>query len=306
MNRFLAGLPAVERRTVSALTEAVADHLQAWAAPFGVFDARRFATTGLTMAAAAPWLALPDLGDMAAITLWIFTVDDCLDEGRFGPGDRDRRIRHYVRIAASAAGREPPPEDPYAEALVDIQRRLAARPLYAALAGDWARTCRAMLAGMLFECRTGEAVRGGRPWPTRRTYLEHGIQSIGVPMYLTGSWIICGGPETPGLLPVLRPMARAAGRAVRLANDLRTLERERTEGNANVLMMLEAAGWPADRAAAWARAAASASVRRLLRLAAEAGDAPAVRVARRVCQFSVDFYDEHDFHTVARRDIHLV
>lgn len=306
MNRFLSGLTPGERRAISALTEAVTDHLHTWAAPFGIFDPSRFATTALTMAAAAPWLPLADLCEMAAIPLWIFTVDDCLDQGRFNAAERRGRARHYAEIAAARPGAEPRPEDPYAEALLAIQRRLVFRPLYRVLAGEWAHTCRTMLAGMIFECRTGERVRSGRSWPALRTYLDHGLNSIGVPLYLAGAWMIVGGPETPGLLPTLRPMARDAGRAVRLANDRRTLARERAEGNANVLMLLQAKGWEPERAQEWVSARAAASARRVARRAARSEDAAAVRVTRRVCQFSVDFYDEHDFHTVERRDIHLV
>ena len=137
MNRFLADLSAAERRGNSALVEAVADHLRARAAPFGVFDAHRFATTGLTMAAAAPWLPLPDPGDLAAIPLlWNSTVNDCLNEGPFRPEDRARRLRHDA----------PSPQDPNARALPDGRRCLAARPRYGALAGEWVGVCREMLA----------------------------------------------------------------------------------------------------------------------------------------------------------------
>lgn len=303
MNRFLAELDPAERVGIFTLAEQVSGRVQEWARPYGVFEAQRFATTGLTMAAAAPWVPVEALATMAALTLWIFTVDDWLDRGVLAPAERRARVGEYAAVAAGAG---PPGRDPLARALCDIGRELAARPLWGALAPVWATACRAMLTGMVAECEAGERVRAGGAWPSLRTYMEHGVESIGVRLYLVGAWAVVGGPGTAARLPQLRRLARSAGRALRLANDLRTLPRERQEGNANVLLVLGRAGWPAEAAEAHVRQWAARCVRRTLAAAGRLAGEPAAALTARVCRFAVDFYDEHDFHTVPQGRIRAV
>jgi len=294
MNAFLNGLPADERARVGELTEHLTSHLQEWAAPYGVFDPKRFATTALTMAAAAAWLPEADLRAMAPIPVWIFTVDACLDEGLFRPEERHERAAHYVAVAGAAPGREPQPLDPYARALRDLQRDIAPRALATDLRPYWQLTCRRMLTSMIAECEAGESGR----MPALSTYLEHGLYSIGVPMYLAGAWAFTGDPRLPRELPLLDRLARQSGRAIRLANDLRTHEKERREGNCNALFFVPEA--EVRRRCVRATAAVAAAARRL------SPPSPAAVLTDRVTRFSVDFYAEHDFHTVERARIHHV
>lgn len=287
MNAFLASLPVGERARIHALTAAATEWLRAWAAPFGVFDPRRFAPTALTMVAAAPWLPEADLWVMSAIPAWIFTIDACLDEGVFRPEERRTRAAHYVAIAAAAPGLGPEPRDPYAAALADLQRRLAERRLGEPLRPYWAHACRRMLAGMIAECEAGD--RGEMPdW---NTYLRRGLHSIGVPMYLAGAYVLTDDPGLPGGLSALLPMVAESGRAVRLANDLRTADKERAEGNCNALFF---AGEEE------VRSRCLAAVERMLAAGRRVGpDSPAAVLTERVTRFAVDFYAEHDYHTLA-------
>jgi len=109
-------------------------------------------------------------------------------------------------------------------------------------------------------------------------------------MYLAGAWVFTGDPCLPGELPRLQRMARDAGRAIRLANDLRTQEKERAEGNCNALFFAPEAE---------VRRRCLAAVRRVVASARRIGPAsPAAVLTLRVTRFAVDFYAEHDFHTV--------
>jgi hypothetical protein len=307
VNGFLAALPPDERAQIARQTEVVTDFLHAWARPFGVVDPARFATTALTMAAAAPWLSDADLCDMATIPVWIFTIDHCFDAGLFAAGERRLRAGRYVAIAGGrplAALGPAAAADPYARILDDVQARLARRPLFAALRPEWVWTCRRMLAGMIFECEAGQGVRGGAAPPTYRRYLAAALHSIGVPMYLAGAWVIAGDPAAPAQLPSLRALARFAGRAVRLANDLRTFAKEEAEGNFNALVLLQGRGLAPGEARRRVGADCRRNLRRLAAAARTLPPGPAVALVQRVTRFSVDFYAEHDFHTVGREAIH--
>lgn len=332
MNRFLAGLPGEERARIAALTERVTDFLDGWAHPYRVLRPARFPAVALAMAATAPWLPLEDLCDLATIPTWIYGIDEALDLRWLPPGRRRACARHY---AALAAGAPPGPrEEPLAAALVDMRARLERRALWPALRACWAGASRALLDGMVFECEAGERLRAGGGAPALTAYVRHGAYSIGVPLYLAGAWIVAGDPEAPRHLPALLRMARVAGRAVRLANDLRTHAKERAEANSNLLLLLARRGGGgehrrADRAngdggEAGAGAApagadadadaaarvgrwAAACVRHLRRLEAALPGAPAAaRLVVRATCFGVDFYAEHDFHEVPRQRIHAV
>lgn len=290
----MASLPARERAHIYDMTQRVFERVTEWAEPYGIFPAVRFPAVAISMVAAAPWCDVRALTEMAMIPIWIYAIDDAYDKRTIAPAWRQKAVRRY---SAVAGGDRRWADDPYAASLADLTARIARRPLWPQLRDTWVLWCRRMLAGMAFECATADRVRAGAPLPAYRTYLDHGLYSIGVPMYLAGAWIIDGDPATPSAMAALGRICRMSGRAVRLANDLQTHAKEQAEGNWNAIMLLSGGdGSPA--AAAAVRERLNAAMRRLARACARLEPLRAAHLVDRVSRFSVELYADWDYHTI--------
>lgn len=302
MNRFLDSLPPAERARILDLTAAVTADLGAWGRAHPVLAPVRFPAIAISMAAAAPHLQPAQLALMARIPAWIYAIDDAFDRGDIPAAERAECVRRYTALARGepvrlSGGRE---RDACGAPLAEVVAALRARPLWGRLGPAWGEACRRMLQGMAFECDAAEAMRAGVPPPALHTYLRHARYSIGVHPFVTAAWMLEGDPRGADHLPALQSLARAAGLAVRLANDLRTHEKECEEGNLNALMLLAARTPDAEAAV---RSLLHRAMGHLQRRAAPLQDLPAVRLTTRVAAFAVDLYAEHDYHTIPHGQI---
>lgn len=272
---------------IRALASALAEDLHRWAGGYGnAFDPCRFDAISLTAAYASPWL---DPGRLRAVTrtaIWICAVDDAIDERLTGAAGVSGLVRAYQAVAAGAA---PDPADPLALSLAEIRAELGAMPLFRELAPLWRAACQRMLEGMRFEWETGRAVAAGEPPPPLSLYMRHGRYSIGVPWYVLAFWMAAGEPDLPAHLDRLLPALCHAAAAVRLANDLRTCERERREGNLNALMLgvnperaQRRLSWHLERCQGWLQRVTVGPVASALALA-------------RLTRFTTDFYAVADY-----------
>ena len=297
----MAELTARERDQIFALTQQVLDRVTPWAEPYGIFPPVRFPAVAISMVAAAPWCDVEALTEMAMIPIWIYAIDDAYDQRTIPPDWRQKAVRRY---SAVAGGDRRWANDPYAASLADLTDRLSRRRLWPQLRDTWVLWCRRMLAGMAFECATADRVRAAAPLPTYRTYLNHGLYSIGVPMYLAGAWIIDGDRATLRHMPELSHICRMSGRAVRLANDLQTHVKEQGEGNWNSIMLLSGGdGSPA--AADAVRRRLNGGMRRLRSACGRLRPVRAARLVDRVTRFSVELYADWDYHTIPHEKILL-
>lgn len=109
------------------------------------------------------------------------------------------------------------------------------------------------------------------------------------------AWIATSAPATRDLLPALRGAERPFSMAVRVANDLRTCEREKLEGRVNAVTLLGEEGLGAlhrlrDRALSEGRAAlARAGIERT----------PQARFLERFASAIVEMYETRDFQQAA-------
>jgi hypothetical protein len=299
LKRFMAQQTARQRQHIYDMTQRVLDRVAPWAEPYGIFPPVRFPAVAISMVAAAPWCDVEALTEMAMIPIWIYAIDDAYDKGAIPRAWRQKAVRRY---SAVAGGDRRWADDPYAASLADLTARIARRSLWPALRATWVSWCRRMLAGMAFECETADRVREGARLPAYRTYLDHGLYSIGVPMYLAGAWIIDGDRRSLGALPGLGRICRMSGRAVRLANDLQTHAKEQGEGNWNAIMLLS--GGDGSPAAALAvRERLNAAMRRLRIACRRLAPLRAATLVDRVTRFSVELYADWDYHTIPHEQI---
>lgn len=184
----------------------------------------------------------PDLRDahllnLVRLGLATFLFDDVADRGELEARDVVWRAE---QLAAAIAG-ELDPElafDPAARLLHGVSEELRASTADRRLFDLWVSATqdsfRAMATGRLQadRLRAGEAV-------TPEEIEEVGQQSMAVEALCALSWAMLEVPFEA--LAVLLPQASALAGATRLANDLRSLERDREEGAMNPLLGLSPA-----------------------------------------------------------------
>jgi len=201
--------------------------------PATMVRAGRSQAIAAIVAHAGAGLSLRVLSLVADAGLVLFAIDDLLDDAGLDFEEGSLRIEQYAAVARG----EHLPEvafDPIARALGDLRRRLAATNPEGDLLVAWADAMGRMLAAMGTEL-CGAPRHAATTLPR---YLEHGRDSIGVEMIAFTAWIATHADSTRALLPGLREAERSFSTAVRLANDLRSCERERTEGRVNAVTLV--------------------------------------------------------------------
>lgn len=226
-----SALPSIESSVDTCVTALrLADRLQDWNSRHGPgFSAKHAPVFALSVAFVTPWLDFPALCTATHIWSWITAVDDAIDRPDGDPAQTDRLVAACRAVLDGA----PPGTDPYARALADIHADVAARPGFPRIAPLWRDTVDRFLTGMRYEATAAAAMASGAPPPDLDEYLEHGAQTVGVPMYMLASWAAMHDLDPTALLPALRDSALA----VRLANDARGQARESAERTISALRL---------------------------------------------------------------------
>lgn len=314
----------------AALAREVRADLAALAARFPVFDRARLPALALTIAAHVPDLARADRELLALVPLWLFAFDDLVDGDLRGGGQVQgpevaALVAGYKAIVRGGAGagpfpgpRPPGPAGELGLALAELAARLAAyRSFGGALAAYWHASFDLAVDGIVrdrarsarLRLGSGRPPEGEAPLPTYAEWLATAQHSVGVHPYLAACFIIYSDPTLARRLPALARITDACGRALRLANDLRTWEKEEREGNFNTVAALRAeigrarpALTPAERQSRALRdlegrlAAQVAETRALLATSPVPDGAVEASIARLVA-FVIPFYAAHDYHT---------
>ena len=148
-----------------------------------------------------------------------------------------------------------------------------------------------------------------RALPSYDALMDTALYSIGVPHYLAACSIVHNDPQVVARLPMLVHIGEACARAFRLANDLRTWEKEEREQTFNTLMAVRRelqSAQPGLSAAEyqeralhflqWRLGVHVAQTRALLAASPVPDGAVEVGISRLV-EFVTQFYAAHDYHT---------
>ncbi|MET0401847.1 MAG: terpene synthase family protein [Cystobacter sp.] len=330
-SKYLQGLPD-QGAQVFALTGELSAALRPWMdkhqrmvalthAPEKIMRGARARQLCLTLAAAAPFLEVRELLPATCMGTWMFVVDELTDEHALISSplwDGLCRFPALFDAPPSAELLAEPTLGPLAEALGDIQEQLRGRSLFAAVRPELALSVGDVLKGMaaeeLWSTRYQDPSRP--PLPGLEEYLEQGaLQTTGVfPVIVS----LLGALEDDSIerhLPRLLEMGRQAAICVRLANDLRTYEKELAQGKLNALGLVQREGMAREglgeaealeRARLGVQARLDAAVARCMSLGApENAERTTTRHAERfisnLVAFVCDFYTHHDYHHVLVR-----
>lgn len=309
-SRFLTSLGNADRMRIYDLALQTATALHAWAEPHPAIRSIRIPPLCLSVAAAAPFCSVEALLSTARTSLWVFTLDDWFDEERAPEVELRRNGRDFWAIAR---GRQPVGQkhNCLAPLLTELRADLSGYPLFDVLADEWTAALGGTVDAMMREYEWRAAYRHpdarSTATPTYGDYLRVGRYSIGGPVHMWTAMITINDPSIPDHLDHLRAMEELASTCIRLANDLRSYDKEILEGNVNAPVILSrelmADGMTAEAALASAEKRVRGEIRaRLERLSqlrhgavTDTGQAEAAveNIARFVC----DFYAHHDYHT---------
>ena len=261
----------------------------------------------LTMAASAPSYPDTALIALGMLNLWVFALDDHFDEGLFSDKEIPEKLQHYCGIAQNQV--YPDPQDDLAVSLFEVIESLNQFPCFPEFRYLWADALCGTMDGMAKEKRWANALQKGwtRGLPSLHAYLEIGRFSVGGPPHIWAMILLAGDPSIQFCIPELEKMEKLASTCIRLANDLRSHEKEQVEGKINSLMISAREvinhGIASERAAVISKekvknlmASGLAELDLLVAKPLSQSGEPE-KTIQNVARFVCDFYGKFDFHT---------
>lgn len=309
----LAGVPEPDRGPVlRAAVEAVplaADWLRPFPALFAEGDssASRLAFSCLSAAATFPRAELDQIASLGALTTILFGVDDIADGIAGSWSDRDFAA-FFQRLPAILTGGAPPegaggPVTELLEAWRQWCERFHRYPGAAEHAAEFA--VQLEIAGAAMGRERGWT-SGVEAWPSYSGYLANGMITILYHTWWTAALGVCGPlPARAAHWTAIEHATDLGGSCLRLANDIRSFERERAEGKPNSISILERSGLSTAQAVAQVSAHVDELDAAFLK---ELGELPAELAGvaegqRRSVAFNGGWYRARDTHAYTVQDL---
>lgn len=227
-------LPAHAAGRVAAVVTAVHRDLHRCVArypdlfPTEIFDGSLLGAVAMANTFAAPWLDADRQRLANRAALWTFGLDRWVD----GQGARAAEVAALARECDEMVRGRKTSSTPLVRFLAEIHDDLAEAKGYPALRRIWRDELGRLLAAMGRERAWIEAGRS----PSVRAYLDNSDSLAFAFVYATHLTAVGTPPRPPRLRRLLRTV-RIAQRALRLANDLATHERDTLVGDLNVLAL---------------------------------------------------------------------
>lgn len=297
---FLASKDERARKEIFALANRVAERLDVWGRDFPIIRSIRFKPLSIQLAASAPFCTVEELVTAGCGTLWIFAIDDAFDEELVPLEEMLIRSVTYRKLVFGESVTVDP-RDPLAVVLQDVIRDLARYESFGSLREWWAASVMGTVEGMIQECRWRDEFRAskGQQLPTYEAYIRNGRYSIGGPPHFMTSIITLEDPASVAAIQPLHDLGLEASACIRLANDLRSYEKEVAEGNVNsVVLMQFLHGVPVEQARRMVQNEIAHGLQRCRALfqPGPTTSRSAERLIVDTAEFACEFYVSHDFH----------
>ncbi len=310
---FFETLSAEEKQRIQERASALADLLTEWVQYYPLVRTVRIPSVALLIAAIAPRLNLPASLLVTKMLLWIFELDDRIDEHTIPWAELQAKIDAWHLIARDGPKSESPESDELAAILLSIRADLSQFFLFEPLGKDWALNVHLLVEAMTQEYQYGLRYRAdpAQPLPTLDEYLRYGAYSIGFPAWAFTTLIVLSDSSVLDCRESLDPAFQCAGTAIRLYNDYQTFDKEVQEGKVNsaVILYYSLLGQDSDtsKGQLWTEVR-----QRVLQLAdayaqkcgglvkqIHTASGQIEEALSRIVSFSADFYREHDYHTTS-------
>jgi signal transduction histidine kinase len=235
----MVSVVALVPRDERPLVRAHANQLQPVAARIQGVSQRLRRRTCMQVAAIAPHLTSDRLSVLLRHALWSYWLDNRLDSRRT---DLAAAGRLRDGLTAVTIGDETRPTEPLLAELAQIVRELSRYDETGDVMKWYGAALRDTLAADLHQ-RVARLVRAdsGR-LPNAEQYLAVAAETVNYRSFAFALLATGGEPLTGRQLQCLDAALQQASRAVRLANDLRSLARDERAGTLNVLQLRTASG----------------------------------------------------------------
>jgi hypothetical protein len=295
---FIEGKDAREQARIFAVAKEVGTIVGPWASQYSMLRTIRVQPLSLMLSASgASALSSPALALTAFQTLWIFAIDDLIDEQWVTSDELEKKLELYKKIAIFQ--KPDTDNDDLAVVLQDVIDRLSSYPLFESLRRHWSAALIGTIDGMLKEHHWRGEYQRNATLPSYRNYIEAGAYSIGGPPHFLASLVTIGDISCIDQYQSLLDLAISASVAIRLSNDLRSHAKEIEEGNINsVLIEQMDSKTTVDEACTSIKKKIHAEIDHCRGLAAKQRTVSGAfeRLVVDTALFSCEFYDSHDFH----------
>lgn len=309
-SEFFAKLTEEQKLKIFDLTARASRELHRWAAKYPLIRRVRVWPLSLSVAAAAPFASLNALVSMARVSLWVFTIDDLFDEETVPFTELRRRVERYKEILGGAKPQPNTERDTLALALSDIREDLLQYDLFPALSEDWAKAIIGTLDGMMLEHEWRVDYRQNRTsaaLPDYDAYVEYGLYTVGGPPHVWTALIAIDDHSVLNNYEILTELGLKASVCIRLANDLRSYEKEIREAKINSVVILQRQalkqGIVEKDSLSWACERVEQGIQDSLHKCTELYERSHTmtgnpeRAILDIARFVCDFYVNHDYHT---------
>ncbi|GAA3470693.1 terpene synthase family protein [Nonomuraea roseola] len=246
----LAGVPETDRATVLRAALDAVPEASAMLRPFPVLfadggsSASRLAFSCLSAAATFPRATRGRLAELGALTTILFGVDDIADSiaGQWSEREVAAFFAQFPAILSGTAEADPSGE-PVGQVLAAWTLWCARFHTYAGAAVHSPNLARQMEIAFTAMAHERAWTTGVEPWPSYDGYLANGMLTILYHTWWAAALAMCGpSPAVAAHWPMIEPMTHLGASSLRLANDIRSFEREKSEGKPNSISILQASG----------------------------------------------------------------
>ncbi len=306
-NCFLEEKKQIEKTQVFEHCQITADRLQNWAMDYKLVRPERIMPLALTLSSTHPVNDLDAVFISACTNLWIFAIDDFIDESKLA--DEELKIHAETYQSIIKGHNSPTPSDELGGMIHQIRTELQQYPLFKELENDWTEALCRMIRGMTMENQWRDEFHSSRKLPSIKEYLENGLYSVGGPPHIWTVLITLGDPSAVPEKIILQEMGKLASTCIRLANDWQSYEKEVREGGINALTI-----WnnhlfrELDYEIALKKSQnhlidlINQNLKKLKAIKAEIRTTTGFpeQAIENIAEFVCEFYMQHDFHTMVQ------
>jgi hypothetical protein len=318
IGNFLDTFGAKEKRRIKDRTDALVELLEKWARRYPFIRTIRIPMAALTTAIVLPRLSVSDAFTTAQMILWVFGVDDKADKRMITLEEMQRKAEQWYSIAKDGPGNDIDDSNELTAILLNMRERLSKSQMFEPLREYWASRLRIIVEVMAQEYQYAleYAADGARALPSLDEYLRGGIHSVGFPIWGSTVLILLKDSSVMERFEPIEESIKYTGTALRLYNDVSTLDKDIQEGDINSILIRYHAILDGNPNVTKERALSEAK-QQVLQLAdsyaqkcyasleqLETDSGQFEETSSRLVAFHAHFYGytEHDYHTTSQSE----
>ena len=240
VNGFFDTLDAVEKVKAQETVVALTRVMEGWAPRYSSVLPIRIPAIALHNVAIMPQLNILASALIGKLTLWIFGIDDVIDDRRVSLEElRQGLAQRWCQIASGDSYAETDDGDQLAAMLGEIRKELSGYPLFKSLSAEWSTNVRLLIESGVrqYQYALEYEAHGPKALPTLDEYLQNGIYTIGIPWWALTLAIVLDDSSVMEHWGVMEEVARSTSAAVRLYNDVQSLDKELQENNVSSVII---------------------------------------------------------------------